>query len=100
MKFFGLLFIAVVGFLVYKTAHADVPHNNAYCSGYASKMSTVYRSKYYRDMQQYFDSKTDSSEVDDLTAEYSQSGAEAVKLNASISENLVPKCEDAYKRRM
>lgn len=100
MKLFTLLFIILVAWIITPEAKASEIHNYAYCSGYAGKMAQVYKMKYYRDMQQYFDSKVQQPDVDAITSEYYQSGSEFVRNNVSISNNLINKCEEAYKRRM
>lgn len=100
MKLFSFLFIGFVFWIISPTAKASELHDYAYCSGYASKMATVYRIKYYHDMQKYFDSKIQEPDIDALTSEYYQSGSEVVKDTLNINGNLNYKCENAYKRRL
>ena len=100
MKFCTLLFIILVAYIITPEAKASEIHTNAYCSGYAGKMAQVYKMKYYRDMQFYFDSKVQEPDVDAITSEYYQSGSEVVRTDVAISNNLITKCEEAYKRRM
>jgi len=100
MKFFSLAFIIAVYLIISPESKASELHNYAYCSGYAGKMSQVYKMKYYYDMQQYFDSKIQEPDVDAITSEYYQSGSEIVRTDVAISNNLINKCEDAYKRRL
>lgn len=100
MKFCTLLFIILVAWIITPESKASELHNYAYCSGYAGKMAQVYKMKYYRDMQQYFDSKVQQPVVDAITSEYYQSGSELVRTDVGIGKNLITKCEEAYKRRM
>lgn len=103
MKSIGILFIVLCIILLSKTTHASTTtHHNAYCAGYAAKMATVYRMKYYYNMQQYFDSKVNavSYDSDELVSEYTQSGTESVNDKLPISQNLVQSCEGEFKRKV
>lgn len=100
MKLITILFIILVAWIITPEAIANETYKNSYCSGYANKMAKVYRLKYYRDMQFYFDSKIQETSIDIITHDYYKSGSNSVRDEVSIQTNLITKCEEAYKRRI
>lgn len=100
MKMIGILFLAIVGFIVF-VGYADastLPTNKyAFCSGYASKMHEVYRLKHYQKMREFFEARIGNN-TDEFTSEYYQSGSEVVKTNTSIKLNVNDKCEVLFQK--
>ncbi|SOK58762.1 hypothetical protein [Yersinia phage fHe-Yen9-04] len=101
MKFIGIIFLGLVCYILYvQDSDASSPsYHNAYCSGYASKMASVYRLQYYHKMQKYFDNLIDTTGKPEFMSEYYQSGEESVKLNVAVSQNLNSICEKQFKRK-
>lgn len=81
--------------------HVELNYKNiGYCSGYASTMYSLYKTKRYQNMMKYFNAQYDMNASDstqsELMSEYLIEGSKVVKPHLSAKDNEVRKCTVLY----